>query len=288
MFGIAGTALGRLADPADHTGEVTAGAPGPEQIKGTGSGETSPGLPVLGALPDAPGLVPGFLPAVEDPVRAELLDPVDSVVLVEDFVVVPGATLATALMREGTVSIYSQAGGDEIAWSLAVPTEFGGPRHFLVVGEAGGWLEVQVPVRPNGSTGWVHRSSVTLSELKHRVLVDLSERSVVVWEDNQVVLDTTGAVGRASAPTPQGNFYIRDIFEWDPDSAYGPWVLALSSYSEVIDQINGGDAVVAIHGTNAPWKLGEAASLGCIRLDNEIVTLLAQTVGPGTPIQIVP
>lgn len=201
--------------------------------------------------------------------------------------VVAGSTLATAKATEGTVEVYASPNDPQPTWSLGVPTEFGGLRHFLVIGESGDWLEVQVPVRPNGSTGWVARSDVDLSPIEHRVVVDLSDRSLVVWEGDRIVLDTTGAVGRPSAPTPEGTFFIRDIFEWNPDSVYGPWVLALSSYSEVIDQINGGDAVVAIHGTNAPNKLGQAVSLGCIRLDNDMVSLLAQTVGPGTPIEIV-
>ncbi len=199
---------------------------------------------------------------------------------------VMGSTLATARIEDGVVEIYDSAGG-EVGWNLTVPTEFGGLRHFLVVGQAGDWLQVQVPVRPNGTTGWIQRSAVKVSGINHRVQVDISDRSVIVWENGKVVLDTTGAVGRESAPTPLGSFYIRDIFEWNPESVYGPWVLALSSYSETIDQINGGDAVVAIHGTNDPWSLGNAVSLGCIRLDNDMVTQLAHLVGPGTPIEIV-
>ncbi len=201
-------------------------------------------------------------------------------------VLVMGSTLATALLQDGEVQVYDSPDG-EATWNLSVPTEFGGLRHFLVVGQDGDWLQVQVPVRPNGTTGWIHSSSVTVSNINHRVQVDLSDRSVIVWENDVIVLDTTGAVGRESAPTPLGSFYIRDIFEWNAESAYGPWVLALSSYSETIDQINGGDAVVAIHGTNDPWSVGKAVSLGCIRLDNDMVTALAHLVGPGTPIEIV-
>lgn len=198
-----------------------------------------------------------------------------------------GSTLATAKISSGTVEVYSEPGGLEVEWGLSVPTEFGGPRHFLVIGETEGWLQIQVPVRPNGSVGWIERSAVTLAPVVHRVQVDLSDRTVTVWENDEVVLQTTVAVGRDSAPTPEGSFYIRDIIDWTPESVYGPRVLALSSFSEVIDQINGGDAVVAIHGTNAPWDLGKAVSLGCIRLENEMVLALADLVGPGTPIEVV-
>lgn len=78
------------------------------------------------------------------------------------------------------------------------------------------------------------------------------------------------------------------MFPWDPESIYGPWVFALSSYSEVIDQINGGDAVVAIHGTRNNTILGQAVSLGCIRLDNDTLRQLARLVEPGTPVEVIP
>ena len=65
-------------------------------------------------------------------------------------------------------------------------------------------------------------------------------------------------------------------------------MIPLSAYSEAIDRINGGEAVVAIHGTVRPDLMGEAASLGCIRLENDVVTALGRVVEPGAPVEIVP
>ena len=175
-----------------------------------------------------------------------------------------------------------------VGWTLPRIDEFGQPRVFRVTSVDGSYLRVQVPARPNESEGWVHQDDVELSSVAHRVLIDLSERSVVVWEGDDVVIDTTGAIGRPSAPTPTGSYYVRSAFPWDANSVYGPWVLPLSAYSETIDQINGGDAVVAIHGTQRTDLLGSAVSLGCIRLDNDTVTQLASVVPAGTPVEIVP
>ncbi len=202
--------------------------------------------------------------------------------------------VATAHETQGSVAVWAEPdAASEPAWTLAVPTEFGGPRHFAVLEEAtdadgARWLRVQVPVRPNGSEGWIPADTVAVAPVTTRILVDLSERSVVVWDGDDVVMNTTGAIGAALTPTPTGSYYIRDMFPWDPESIYGPWVFALSSYSEVIDQINGGDAVVAIHGTRNNTILGEAVSLGCIRLDNDTLRELATLVEPGTPVEVVP
>lgn len=291
LFGIGGASLGALqeAEPVAAVAGSVGASNG--QLAALPVLDTAD-LPLANALGDPAGGAFDFADPAglehSDDLSPELGDGTEtSSDQSTNVAVVAGSTLATAKATEGTVAVYSSPNDPQPTWSLGVPTEFGGLRHFLVIGESGDWLEVQVPVRPNGSTGWVARSDVNLSPIQHRVVVDLSDRSLVVWEGDRIVLDTTGAIGRPSAPTPEGTFFIRDIFEWNPDSVYGPWVLALSSYSEVIDQINGGDAVVAIHGTNAPNKLGQAVSLGCIRLENDMVSLLAETVGPGTPIEIV-
>ena len=165
--------------------------------------------------------------------------------------------------------------------------EFNEPRVFRILGESGDYYNVQVPMRPNESTGYIRKSDVEVTSTDQRILIDLSDRSVVVWNGDEVVLDTTGTIGRPSTPTPTGSFYVRNVFEWYADSIYGPYVIPLSAYSESIDQINGGDAVVAIHGTQRPDLVGTAASLGCVRLDNDTLRQLAAIVEPGAPVEVV-
>ena len=134
---------------------------------------------------------------------------------------IPSTLNATALIEEGNVEVWAEPDADtEPTWQLAVPTEFGGLRHFLVLEELTAddgteWLRIQVPVRPNGSEGWIPRSAVTLTDVTSRVLIDLSDRSVVVWDGLDIVIDTRVAVGTDRTPTPTGSYYIRDSFPWD-------------------------------------------------------------------------
>ncbi len=207
---------------------------------------------------------------------------------------IPTTLNATALIEEGAVAVWAEPdAATDPTWQLAVPTEFGSLRHFLVLEELTAddgteWLKIQVPVRPNGTEGWIPRAEVVLNDVTTRVLIDLSDRSVVVWDGDDIVIDTRVAVGTDRTPTPTGSYYIRDSFPWDPASVYGPWVFALSSYSEVIDEINGGEAVVALHGTRDNSVLGSAVSLGCIRIDNNVLLEMSTIVEPGTPVEVVP
>ena len=110
---------------------------------------------------------------------------------------------------------------------------------------------------------------------------------MTVERDGAEVMQVPVAIGKSGSPTPTGSFYLRDELEWDEASVYGPYVLALSAFSETIDRINGGDAVVAIHGTRRPDLLGTAASLGCIRVENDSIRAVAAVIEPGTPVEIV-
>jgi len=195
-----------------------------------------------------------------------------------------------AVMPETLASIdvfttASQSG--EIKATFQRFDEFNQPRVFRIVGETGAFFNVQVPMRPNESTGYIRKSDVEVTSTDQRILIDLSDRTVVVWDGDEIVMDTTGTVGQPNSPTPTGSFYVRNVFEWYADSIYGPFVIPLSAYSETIDQINGGEAVVAIHGTQRPDLIGTAASLGCIRLDNDTLRALAAIVEPGAPVEVV-
>jgi lipoprotein-anchoring transpeptidase ErfK/SrfK len=72
----------------------------------------------------------------------------------------------------------------------------------------------------------------------------------------------------------------------NPGSPWGPHALGLSARSDTITEFNGGDGIVGIHGTNRPDSIGEAASLGCVRVPNEVIVQLHQLVQIGTPVEI--
>lgn len=195
--------------------------------------------------------------------------------------------VATAVVEE--VAVYAEPSDiGEPIHVLAHPTEVGAPRVFLVDGRPGnGWLEVLLPVRPNGSTGWIREADVTLARNPYRVDVLLSDFRVLVHRDDEIVVDTPMGYGADQTPTPDGRYYITELLQPpDPGGVYGPFAFGLSGFSEVHLSFAGGDGVIGIHGTNDPTSIGIQKSNGCIRIDNAAITEMASFLPLGTPVAI--
>lgn len=206
----------------------------------------------------------------------------------------PLSTLATA--KEPIVDVYASPVQPEPARQLENPQPSGAapgstyPLRMLVVEDRGDWLEVLLPIRPNGSSGWIRRSIVDLESHDYRALVELGEHRITVWKGDEVLLQEPVGVGASGrTPTTQGLFYTTELFEVLPDQqgAYGPYAFALSGYSEIHYSFGeGGTGVLGIHGTNDPSGLGRDVSNGCIRMSNAGITKLAKTLPLGVPVEI--
>jgi lipoprotein-anchoring transpeptidase ErfK/SrfK len=172
---------------------------------------------------------------------------------------------------------------------LAARTELGSPRVLLVrppTLPVPGWVRVALPVRPNGSTGWVAADDVRLRPVDDRIVIDLSRRLLVLTIDGKRVRSTRVAIGTRQHPTPVGYFYVTDRVRIpDPSGAYGPFALGLSAHSDTLTSFGGGDGQVGIHGTNEPGSIGRAVSHGCLRVPNAVAELLAG-VQLGTPVVV--
>ncbi len=179
---------------------------------------------------------------------------------------------------------------DQFSPSRTVPAAngFGSALALLVTDEeVAGWVEVLVPGRPTGSTGWLwlDGSGVELRQVTTVVHVDLAARTLTLYDGDQVVLTTPVAIGAPDAPTPTGVFSVTDkLQDPNPDGAYGPFALGLSGRSEVITDFAGGDGQIGIHGTNDPSSIGQAVSHGCIRVPNEVIVQLNELLPLGTPV----
>lgn len=106
------------------------------------------------------------------------------------------------------------------------------------------------------------------------IRVDLSERSLALLENGEVVRTYSVAIGRASNPTPTGTFRTGRIV-WNPG-----WIPPNSDWAKDEIPREPGDPknpmvgvkiyfrepAYFIHGTNAPGSIGSAASRGCIRM----------------------
>ena len=94
-------------------------------------------------------------------------------------------------------------------------------------------------------------------------------------------------VGKSSTPTPTGEFFVQETLRMSPGEAGGPFALALSARSNVLQEFEGGPGQIAIHGrNNLGGTLGAAESHGCIRLATTSIEWLATRIGPGAPVTI--
>ena len=186
----------------------------------------------------------------------------------------------------GWLDTYRSPVDAEVWWSLSNPGPYEGDRVVLVLDSQDDWLLVDLPVRPNGTTAWVHRSDVTLSTHDARIVVDLTAMRLWAWDDGVLVAEGAIALGTDETPTPPGRYFLNEIqAQEDPDTLFGSWILGTSGFSEVLDEVDGGDPAVAIHGTNDPSVLGTRVSLGCIRVHEDVVARLA-LLPLGTPVEV--
>jgi len=147
------------------------------------------------------------------------------------------------------------------------------------------WLEVYLPIRPNGSTGWVRGEDVGLERRHDRIEVDLSERTLRHLHDGRLVGRFSVAVGQSRFPTGTGTFYVWAKVPFDPPSgAYGVYALGLSGFSPVLSDWPG-EGRMAVHGTPDPNDRGQAVSFGCVRVYNPDMATL-ERVPLGTPVII--
>jgi lipoprotein-anchoring transpeptidase ErfK/SrfK len=194
-------------------------------------------------------------------------------------------------VKDVTVRSRPRGGGVVAVFPADLP--WGSPTPFLIkearrTATGDTWLEVLLPRRPNGSSGWIRNDQVKIRPLSHAVEIDLSSRTASLLRDHRKVRTWRVGIGTAGTPTPTGRFYVTVKLRPPQISAaaYGAWALGLSGYSEVHQSFGTGDGQIALHGTYKPWLLGRPVSNGCVRMDNETITMLAETLPLGTPVTI--
>jgi hypothetical protein len=148
------------------------------------------------------------------------------------------------------------------------------------------WYRVQLPMKPNGVTGFVRASDVHVAAVRTRLHVDLSERRVTLFRDGRRVLHAVAAVGSSATPTPTGRFYVNQrLVPEDASGPFGPGAVGISAFSEVLTGWTQGGPI-ALHGTNQPASIGRAVSNGCLRLENGVIQRIFDSALAGTPVII--
>lgn len=117
------------------------------------------------------------------------------------------------------------------------------------------------PVQGDGCTYAIH--------------IDVEQKCLTLFENNQQVARFPIATGAAQTPTPLGVFHINRRFSGQM-SGFGTCFLGLD--------VPWGD--YGIHGTNQPESIGRNASHGCIRMRVADAERLYALVPNGTPVVI--
>jgi lipoprotein-anchoring transpeptidase ErfK/SrfK len=212
--------------------------------------------------------------------------------------IVPGPTMLKAFTAEVKVPTIARSkpdAGRVVAHVQTTAPWSGGRNQLLVLGskhdsQGRTWLNVELPKRPNGSTGWVLADFTEVSPTSYHVIVSISKRTLTLYRAGKIVKSVMAVVGAPSTPTPTGLYAVSTaVPQPDPTGFYGPWVLHLNAFSDVLRQFEGGPGVIGIHGRDGAsleQALGTAGSHGCVRVDDSVVSLLAKVAGPGTPVEI--
>ena len=189
--------------------------------------------------------------------------------------------------RVHRLRVYGRPHARRTILTLPNPNGRGTPLVLLVRRTRGAWVNVYLPVRPNGSRGWIRRRDARVLRDDYRVIVRLRRHRLEVWRRHRLVTRQTVAVGRPRMPTPHGVFFVVELLKpTTPHSVYGAFSFGLSAHSNVLKRFGGGDGRIGMHGTNAPWLLGHSISHGCIRMRNRAVRKLARLLPLGTPVLI--
>ena len=243
------------ADPG-HTAAVTptpADRPSTSHASPTTVPTTSTTLTALQAAQAEGGYL--VVEAVSDPLK--IYDKVP-----------PGSVLSHTLPRNGYLDVLATF------WAI----------DEAIDDQGRAWYQVYVPVRPNGTKGWVKASDVSTKALTHDVRIDLSDHRLDLYDRGALVRSYDIGVGKGETPTPLGEYFVAIKMKTpNPDGVYGAQIMGLSGFSEKLTDWPGGGQV-GVHGTNDPSTIGTDVSHGCIRLRNKDILELSNDVHLGTPV----
>lgn len=176
-----------------------------------------------------------------------------------------------------TIRIMHQFRDDyRIQEILAVATRVGADRRP--------WYKISVPMRPNGTMGWIPAGSVLLAPTVSQIVIHRAARTVDVYWHGKRALHAIVAIGAPGMETPVGHYYVAARFVPYQDPFLGVFAVETSAYSKLTEWPGGG--VVGLHGTSMPQLLGQAVSHGCVRVSNQTAAALRRLAPLGTPIWI--
>lgn len=106
------------------------------------------------------------------------------------------------------------------------------------------------------------------------IFIDLTKKTLYLFKNGEQIMKCRVAIGTKENPSPIGLFRIVAKGEWGKGFG-GRWM-----------GLNVPWGRYGIHGTTRPGSIGQAASHGCIRLNNRDVERLYSLVRCGTTVEI--
>ena len=111
------------------------------------------------------------------------------------------------------------------------------------------------------------------STIPYRIVISKGNKTLQLFRNNTLIKTYPIAVGKMLTGTPVGTFVVVNR-QPNPGGPFGAMWLSLSK------------AGYGIHGTNNPASIGQAVSLGCVRMHNQDVLELARQIPNGTSVTI--
>jgi lipoprotein-anchoring transpeptidase ErfK/SrfK len=243
---------------------------------------------VLPADPRASAPAPATGSAAADPLDDPLTPP---------FPITPPSrdTGSTTALLVSPTDALAHAGHGRKVWRVPVETTWSRQPMILmvlesVVRDGRRWLRVRLPTRPAGQYGWIPYDHTVLGQAHWWINVNRARRLVRVYHYGHRVRRFRAVVGASRTPTPKG---LAAIYERnrqpDPKQFLGPWAVALTLTSKVLQEFDGGPGRIGIHGragASLADPLGTARSHGCVRVDNDEITWVATRIPQGTPVLV--
>lgn len=183
------------------------------------------------------------------------------------------------------IPVYSAPGGDAIA--ALPPKQITSDTWVPVIAEEPGWVQVLLPVRPNGATGWLSTQDTSLEHATSPYLITV-ERSVFrlsLHQGQRLLGRWTVGIGKPTAETPPGRTFVLASLI-DPAQRFSPVILPLGTHSASHETFGGGPGTTGIHGWPSSDVFGKPSSDGCIRVPADALRLLSTEVPLGTPVLI--
>jgi hypothetical protein len=170
------------------------------------------------------------------------------------------------------LAVFAAPGGPAVA---RIGPEQVGETWLPVIAEQPGWVQVLLPSKPNGSTGWMPAPGLERAISPYLVRVHLRSLSMELFNQGRLQGEWTIGIGKKSAPTPPGRTFLLGSFS-DSEQEYSPVILPLGTHSPTLDSFGGGPGTVAIHTWPTDDVFGTRSSDGCIRVPSDALDQMTE------------